>query len=377
MPEKQMEQQKTKSDDYPLPAGWRKAVSSAHNQKAYFINDVTKETSWVDPRDALWKPKTWQKCKGDEVPYGWEIAYDEAVGRYFIDHLNKRNLLDDPRDNKPKEQLKQVQQHIESATSVIQSKQKTLRLKKDELAKFKQQMMKEQNIASSDPTDEVIQLQNDIEQSSQAVDAIKQVIQDLELDQTDQLTRQKQILEKIDQLKQDLEEQARVRAGLEEHLTEMKQNFEHSKQDDAALEQAMASATEVITGTIRIKKQKQTPSSEANTSTQSMKQQTRIEREFELLSLQKQLQIEQDEIARLKEIAQRAKAEIAKALAMPYDQRQAGKKQLWIQLMIENANKSQTIRFNMKQKYNSAVDAGDVLNFREKMLFFTSNPLQK
>lgn len=64
---------------------------------------MTKETSWVDPRDALWKPKCWQECKGDEVPYGWEIAYDEAVGRYFIDHLNKRNLLDDPRDNKPKE----------------------------------------------------------------------------------------------------------------------------------------------------------------------------------------------------------------------------------------------------------------------------------
>jgi hypothetical protein len=67
---------KTKSDEYPLPAGWKKAHSKVHGGKAYFINEATKETQWFDPRDVHWKKKTWEECGPDEVPFGWEGLSD-------------------------------------------------------------------------------------------------------------------------------------------------------------------------------------------------------------------------------------------------------------------------------------------------------------
>jgi len=36
-------------------------------------------------------------CIGDELPYGWEMAFDSKVGVYYIDHIHKKNQLIDPR----------------------------------------------------------------------------------------------------------------------------------------------------------------------------------------------------------------------------------------------------------------------------------------
>lgn len=32
------------------------------------------------------KPLTFADCIGDELPVGWEEAYDPAVGAYYVDH---------------------------------------------------------------------------------------------------------------------------------------------------------------------------------------------------------------------------------------------------------------------------------------------------
>ena len=72
----------TRSNEFPLPAGWRKAKTSdkspTHAGRVYFINEVTKETTWVDPRDKLWKKATWAECGPDELPFG-KVALPRIV----------------------------------------------------------------------------------------------------------------------------------------------------------------------------------------------------------------------------------------------------------------------------------------------------------
>ena len=35
---------------------------------------------------SLTKPQSFADCIGDELPFGWEVAYDKDIGQYFIDH---------------------------------------------------------------------------------------------------------------------------------------------------------------------------------------------------------------------------------------------------------------------------------------------------
>jgi len=35
----------------------------------------------------LFKPATFADCLGDELPFGWEVAYDPQVGTYYINHV--------------------------------------------------------------------------------------------------------------------------------------------------------------------------------------------------------------------------------------------------------------------------------------------------
>ncbi|KAJ8798048.1 hypothetical protein J1605_016931 [Eschrichtius robustus] len=42
--------------------------------------------------DRYTKPLTFADCISDELPLGWEEAYDPQVGDYFIDHNTKMGL---------------------------------------------------------------------------------------------------------------------------------------------------------------------------------------------------------------------------------------------------------------------------------------------
>jgi len=33
------------------------------------------------------KPATFADCLGDELPFGWEVAYDPHIGTYYVNHL--------------------------------------------------------------------------------------------------------------------------------------------------------------------------------------------------------------------------------------------------------------------------------------------------
>ncbi|OWR50308.1 putative myosin-2 heavy chain non muscle [Danaus plexippus plexippus] len=43
------------------------------------------------------KPQSFADCIGNELPLGWEEAYDPQIGPYYINHVNQVTQLEDPR----------------------------------------------------------------------------------------------------------------------------------------------------------------------------------------------------------------------------------------------------------------------------------------
>lgn len=51
------------------------------------------------------------------------------------------------------------------------------------------------------------------------------------------------------------------------------------------------------------------------------------------------------------------------------------KKPQWVQLMNDYASQSTEVRKQARERAQQAIDAGEVMSFRDKLLFFTSAPL--
>eukprot|EP00050_Salpingoeca_kvevrii_P023023 m.136735 g.136735 ORF g.136735 m.136735 type:complete len:457 (-) comp9905_c0_seq6:1152-2522(-) len=95
-PHSQLSEGKIDSDDEddfssgetrPLPPGWRRCVSGEAS-RVYYVNDNTKETTWLHPAGA-------DVSQGD-LPPGWEQAIDSDGSVYYIDHNTRRTQLDHP-----------------------------------------------------------------------------------------------------------------------------------------------------------------------------------------------------------------------------------------------------------------------------------------
>lgn len=109
-------------NDGSLPPNWDEMVDPTTGQK-FFVDHNTQTTSWVDPRDIFNKKATFEECEGDELPFGWEQTYDEAVGVFFVDHNTWSTQLEDPRLNKFPEQVSQLNLFLRRARSNIRDKE--------------------------------------------------------------------------------------------------------------------------------------------------------------------------------------------------------------------------------------------------------------
>lgn len=368
---------KTPSDDYTLPEGWKMAVSASHGNKRYFINQQTKETTWIDPRDKYWKKMTWEECGPDETPYGWEVVEDPVIGRYFIDHVNKRNVLDDPRDKVSLQHMTEVKKHVEDTKKNIAEKTGTLRMKKEEMNKLKAALK-----AGSGPNpemdraqSEIEKLETDITSSSKAVEQMDTVLEAMEEeDDNAQLERQRAIQSEIDSVKQKLTLQVETRERIHKNLSEMGQKFATANRGD--LKKMAETFSDEPSKDSGIASGSHASPSDNGVFGMELKPvpKSRIERELELLELRRQLDIETAETNRLKKVAEQAREEIEKAMEME-DGDALGRKPEWIQKLNNYASKSQTVRLNVRKKQAESVESGDVLSFRQKLLFFTSSPL--
>lgn len=82
------------------------------------VSTCSRKTQWFDPRDKHTKPTTVADCIGDELPYGWEMAYSPTIGVYYIDHINRRNQLEDPREECRNMQIRMLESYMRQAESL-------------------------------------------------------------------------------------------------------------------------------------------------------------------------------------------------------------------------------------------------------------------
>ncbi|XP_012149560.2 WW and C2 domain containing protein kibra isoform X3 [Megachile rotundata] len=79
------------------------------------------------------KPQTFADCIGNELPLGWEEAYDKHVGAYYINHVNQTTQLEDPRQEWRAIQEAMLREYLQTAQDVLEAKKEIYDVKQQRL----------------------------------------------------------------------------------------------------------------------------------------------------------------------------------------------------------------------------------------------------
>uniref|UniRef100_G3TYL4 WW and C2 domain containing 1 n=1 Tax=Loxodonta africana TaxID=9785 RepID=G3TYL4_LOXAF len=79
------------------------------------------------------KPLTFADCISDELPLGWEEAYDPQVGDYFIDHNTKTTQIEDPRVQWRREQEHMLKDYLVVAQEALSAQKEIYQVKQQRL----------------------------------------------------------------------------------------------------------------------------------------------------------------------------------------------------------------------------------------------------
>ncbi|CAG9854227.1 unnamed protein product [Phyllotreta striolata] len=120
-----------RNGEIPLPDGWD--FGRDYDGKIYFIDHISKKTTWIDPRDRYTKPQTFADCIGNELPLGWEEAFDGHIGPYYIDHVNQATQLEDPRQEWRAIQEAMLRDYLITAQDVLEAKKDIYQVKTQRL----------------------------------------------------------------------------------------------------------------------------------------------------------------------------------------------------------------------------------------------------
>ena len=96
-----------------LPLGWTMQV--APNGRVFFIDHIQKITTWVDPRNFRPSPLPSQSGQSNDpnrrhhddlgpLPEGWEERVHTDGRIFFMDHISKETTWVDPRNSRPSPQ---------------------------------------------------------------------------------------------------------------------------------------------------------------------------------------------------------------------------------------------------------------------------------
>ncbi|TKS75011.1 Protein WWC3 [Collichthys lucidus] len=87
------------------------------------------------------KPLTFADCVGDELPLGWEEVYDQQVGVYYIDHINKTTQIENPRTQWRQEQERMLKEYLVVAQEALKAKKEMYLIKQQRLELAQQEML--------------------------------------------------------------------------------------------------------------------------------------------------------------------------------------------------------------------------------------------
>ncbi|KAM8970529.1 protein WWC2 isoform 2-T2 [Sarcophilus harrisii] len=82
----------------------------------------------------LTKPLSFADCVGDELPWGWEAAFDHQIGVYYIDHINKTTQIEDPRKQWRREQERMLKDYLMVAQDALSTQKELYHVKEKRLA---------------------------------------------------------------------------------------------------------------------------------------------------------------------------------------------------------------------------------------------------
>lgn len=126
-----MPKKKNNHGELPLPHGWD--FGQDYDGKVYFIDHISKKTTWIDPRDRFTKPQTFADCRGNELPLGWEEAYDKQIGPYYINHMTQSTQLEDPRQEWRSVQEAMLRDYLQTAQDALEAKKDIYQIKSQRL----------------------------------------------------------------------------------------------------------------------------------------------------------------------------------------------------------------------------------------------------
>ncbi|RLW09053.1 hypothetical protein DV515_00002729 [Chloebia gouldiae] len=100
---------------------------------------MTVLNSWITGAQDTWcqaltKPLSFADCVGDELPWGWEAAYDPQIGVYYIDHINQTTQIEDPRKQWRQEQERMLKDYLTIAQDAISTQKELYQVKEQRLA---------------------------------------------------------------------------------------------------------------------------------------------------------------------------------------------------------------------------------------------------
>lgn len=131
-----------------LPKGWARRVQNGTG-RVYYCNHETRETTWIDPRQALVRPMDARETEGSELPYGWDEAESATGEKYYIDHTTRTTHWVHPRlllEERRQEYVRKEEEVRERA----EAKRKTL-----QLYRKKRRMLEEMRLAVLDEGERV------------------------------------------------------------------------------------------------------------------------------------------------------------------------------------------------------------------------------
>lgn len=70
---------------------------------------------------------------GDELPMGWEEAYDPNIGRYYINHIAQTTQLEDPRQEWKSVQEQMLSDYLSAAQDQLENKREMFDVKQQRL----------------------------------------------------------------------------------------------------------------------------------------------------------------------------------------------------------------------------------------------------
>ncbi|RXM32365.1 Protein KIBRA [Acipenser ruthenus] len=79
------------------------------------------------------KPLSFADCIGDELPVGWEEAYDPQVGSYYVDHNTQCTQIEDPRVQWQREQESMLKDYLGVAQDSLVAQKQICQVKEQRL----------------------------------------------------------------------------------------------------------------------------------------------------------------------------------------------------------------------------------------------------